>query len=113
MSLLEDFMVRKYGVRTQSIVNPVVSPGVVGTSPIMVLRRNSNRIGYTIMNLSGGSMYAGIDGNVSASCGLLLDALGGSITSWIEEDGEHTQKEVWVVGAEANRNVYVMETIGQ
>ena len=113
MGLLETYMLKKYGVRSQAIINPVVEPGVVGTAPVLVLRRNSNRIGYVISNLSANQLYLGVDSSVSATRGLLLDASGGSATSWIDEDGEFTQREVWALATGANSDVYVMETIGQ
>lgn len=109
MSVLEDFLLKKYGAPTRSVDNPMVDPGVVGVAPVQFLRRNGNRVGFIITNLSANNVYLAFDGAVGAAHGLLLDPAGGIASSWIEEDGEMTQKEVWLVAAGAGSAVFVEE----
>lgn len=110
MSILTDFLKKKYGAETSTNENPIVGGESIGTTPERVLRRNPNRIGWTIINLSANTVYLAFNGNVSATRGILLDPSGGLAGSWIEEDGELTQKEVWLVASGAGSAVYVIET---
>ena len=109
MSVLDDFLKKKYGQDTRSIDNPMVDPGIVGVAPVQFLRRNGNRVGFTIVNLSANNVYLAFDAGVGAARGILLDPAGGQASLWIEEDGELAQKEVWLVAAGADSAVYVNE----
>ena len=110
MSVLKDFLFKKYGAQTRMIDNPMVEPGTVGTTSVQFLRRNGNRVGFTVINLSANTVYLGFESDVDAAHGILLDPAGGMMSSWIEEDGELTQKEVWLVADGAGSGVYVVET---
>lgn len=110
MSVLDRFLEKKYGASTRSVDNPLVNPGTVGTSPVQFLQRSGNRVGWTIINLSVNTVYLAFDSEVSATRGVLLDPSGGTARSWIEEDGEMSQKEVWLVASGANSAVFVEET---
>ena len=110
MGVLDDFLFKKYGALTRGVDNPIIDPGTVGTTPTMFLRRNGNRIGYTVVNLSPNTVYLGYEGDVSASRGILLDPSGGSMHSWIEQDGELTQREVWLIASGVGSSVNVVET---
>lgn len=109
MGVLEDFLYNKYGAQTRAIDNPMIDPGVAGVAALQFLRRNGNRVGFTIVNLSAVNVYAGFNPNVDAANGILLDPAGGQMSLWIEEDGELTQKEVWLLAAGAASAVFVNE----
>lgn len=109
MGVLDDFLFKKYGAPTRAIDNPMVDPGVVGTTPVQFLKRNANRVSYVVVNLSANTVYLGFEGDVTAARGVLLDPSGGQANSWIEEDGELTQKEVWLLATGANSAVFVEE----
>jgi len=109
MGILNDFLIKKYGAPTRSIDNPMVEPGVVGVAPVQVLRRNANRVGYVIVNLSANTIYMGFEADVNAARGILLDPAGGQVGLWIEEDGELAQKEVWLIADGAASVFYVNE----
>jgi len=87
----------------------MIDPGVAGVAALQFLRRNGNRVGFTIVNLSVNNVYLGFAPDVGAANGILLDPAGGQVSLWIEEDGELTQKEVWLLAAAAASAVYVNE----
>ena len=109
MGVLDEFLYKKYGAPTRAVENPMVDPGVVGVDAVQFLRRNGNRVGFTVVNLSVNTVYLGFESEVGAGRSILLDPSGGSMSLWIEEDGELTQKEVWLAASGADSAVLVEE----
>ena len=109
MGVLDDFLIKKYGAPTRSVDNPIIDPGIAGVAPLQFLRRNGNRVGFTVVNLSVNNVYLGFGADVAADNGILLDPGGGVVSLWIETDGELTQKEVWLLAAGVGSAIYVTE----
>ena len=59
MGVLDEFLYKKYGAPTRAVENSMVDPGVVGVDAVQFLRRNGNRVGFTVVNLSVNTVYLG------------------------------------------------------
>lgn len=109
MSIIEDYLEKEYGARTNTKENPVVDAELIGTTAEMLLRHNPNRIMWIVINLSPNSIYLGFNGGVNSTKGMLLDPNGGERSSWTKEDAGLTQKEIWGIANDANSSIFVLE----
>jgi len=107
MDLIDRYIFGKYGVKVTNTKDALVN--TVDTDPVLLFRRNPNRISFLVINLSANTLYLWIDGQVSATRGILLDPTGGQANSWIDEDAHLTQKEWWVVGSAITTTLYAFE----
>lgn len=107
MGALSEYVEERFGVKTRTIVNPVVTthPGDVA----LVARENADRLMLLIVNLSAAAMYLGWDSETSDSRGILIDANGGFVSLVADDDGELVGYEAYVYSAAAG-NIFVVET---
>jgi len=109
MSIVDEYIEREYGIKvTDTKENPVVPTGVIGTTPVMLLRENPNRILWIIINLSANIVYLAFSTDPSATKGILLTN-GEPAASQMKDDLHLTQKAVWGVASVAASAIYVLE----
>ena len=102
-----EFSIKRFGFPTRPVENPVVDE--VGTTAIVVLKNNPDRVFWLIMNLSDNIIYLALKSDVSSSKGIRLDPHGGYASMSAEEDGEAPAYEVHALATAAASNIYVLE----
>lgn len=107
-SILERINVQKFGVRTFSEERIVP----VGTTRVSLLRNNPNRIFWICINESLNPIRVSNANDVSTTSGWLLQANGGIISMWWEEDGEGVGYELFAIAGVAANNVRIREVSG-
>ena len=107
MGALVDYVLKRWGVRTRSIENPVTaSPGAGVTR---ILRSNPDRFEAVIVNYDTVLMRVAPSSNVSATFGIPLDPSGGFTVITADDDGELVGEE-WFIYSAAGGTIYVLET---
>jgi len=86
---------KKFGIRTDVVVNPLVSS--VGTSVTRLLGNNPNRVAWRIVNLSSNNLYILNDEEVSSSRGIMLYPNGGTASMVWDKDFNTVCWEVYGV----------------
>jgi len=109
-NLLEAFLERTYGLHVTTVL-PLEATNI-GTSAVQVLKQDSNRLMYLITNISSNIVYALFDGSVAPGNGMILDAGGGKITSWLNEDAIVTGTELWLAADTIDSSVYGFQILG-
>lgn len=107
--LLKRLLEREYGIRTDMIVNPLVS--VVGTIPVQILGNNPNRLAWTVINLSGNDLFLGFDMQVGPTKGIMISSGGGGVNWKWQEEFEAVGYAVWAVATAPNSPIYVLELV--
>lgn len=107
MNLLDKYIFGKYGVKVTNVKGGLEV--TVGTTAVQLFRKNPNRIGMLVVNLSTNTLYLGFDPNTAATRGIVLDPNGGQASSWIDEDAHLTQKEWWIIASGAGSALYAFE----
>jgi len=104
-----DFVERRFGCKTRSYENPVTSSPGAGITRI--LDNNPDRLMYTVVNLDTAAMFLAWTPDPSDEKGVYLDALGGSVTICVEDDGELVTYEVYIFSL-AGGNIFTVVTKG-
>lgn len=104
---LHDLLNKQYGVKVDVKVKTVT----VGTTPTRVIDNNPNRVGYLVINLSSGSLFASFDTAVSTTNGILLGQLGGQFSMNWQYDFDVVGYELYGVVASGSNTVYVAEVV--
>jgi len=107
--LIEQMLEEEYHLKVAAVQELMAES--VGVTPVQVLTRNPNRIMYLLINISPNTVYMLFSGEVSPTKGILLDAGGGRVASWVKEDAVATGEEIWVVADGANSNIYGFEVV--
>lgn len=105
---LGELLDKQFGVKTRTIINPLVTTLTGGVD--RVLANNPNRLAWLIVNLGANSAYGSWLRDPSSTKGFVLSALGGSASLMWNEDFELTGQEVWVTGTAAD-TIYVVEVV--
>ncbi len=109
MGALSDYMLKRWGVRTRSIENPVTRTAKAGKT--LILKNNPDRMMAVIVNYDTVLMRVAPSINVSATYGLPLDPSGGFAVLTADEDGELVGYEWYIYSEAGNPDViYVLET---
>ena len=112
MGALADFVDRHFGVKTRSVVNPLVANGIIGAGVTQVLQNNADRLMLTVINLDAAVMMIAPAPAPAVNVGIWLDANGGHMTLVADEDGELVGQAWWVWSAAGAvvPNIYIIET---
>lgn len=105
---LKDLLNRQFGVKTRSVINPLVSTLTGGVD--QVLSNNPNRLAWLIMNLGANAAYGSYLRDPSSTKGFMLSALGGTASTIWNEDFELVGQEVFVKGT-AGDTLYIVEVV--
>lgn len=108
---LAGLLLERFKCKTRAVENPLVT--AVGTTAILVLANNPNRLAWVIVNLSANTLYLALGNDVSATKGVLLAPNGGSASMVWDEDFQTVGWAVWGVAAGANSAIYCMEVVTQ
>lgn len=107
MNLLDKYIFSKYGAKVTNAKEGLETS--VGTTAVQLFRKNPNRVGFIVINLSTNTLYLGFGPNTTATRGIVLDPNGGQASSWIDEDAHLTQKEWWIIASGAGSALYAFE----
>ena len=107
MGALSDYMLKRWGVRTRSVENPVTVTALAGKT--LILRNNPDRLMAAIVNHNTVLMRVAPSIDVDADYGLPLDPSGGFVVLTADDDGELVGYE-WYVYSAAGGTIYVPET---
>lgn len=105
---LKDLLQKQFGVKTRTIINPLVTTLTGGIDRI--LSNNPNRLAWIIINLGGNSAYGSWLRNPSSTKGFVLSALGGFASMRWDVDFELVGQEVFINGTLAD-TIYVVEVV--
>ena len=92
---------------------PHMYSGSVGTTSIVGIRSNPNRVSLIMSNLSGSTLYFGFSPGVSSSFGHILDANGGVFEMSAREIGEAVSTDIYTVASSGTVTLTVTEIILQ
>lgn len=97
-----------------AIVDWVEDPEITqaNLADALFVRNNPDRLQFTIMNLSGSSVYVRPSQAASVGTGILLTANGGNMTVNVKDDGPLPIIEWHIIGAANNLDIYVLAIIG-
>lgn len=115
MGALSDYVEKRFGVKTRSVVNPTVANGIIPAGVTQVLHNNPDRLMVTLINLDAAAMRLAPHGAPAAGVGIWLDANGGFVSLTAEEDGELVGFPwwVWSLAGAVVANFFVIETEAQ
>ena len=109
MGALSDYALKRWGVRTRSIENPVTRTALAGKT--LVLKNNPDRMMFVIVNYDTVLMRVAPSINVAAEWGIPLDPSGGFAVVTADDDGELVGYEWYVYSAAGKADViYILET---
>ncbi len=108
MGALSRFVDKHFGVKTRSIVNPVV--GAVGIGVTNIAQNNPDRLALIVMNISDTDMYAAPDPSPFTDHGILLQNGGGAMSLQADVDGELVGYEWNIYCAAAAKAIFVLAT---
>lgn len=110
---LADLLRERFKVRTRAVENPKVTS--VGLTAVLILSNNPNRLGFTIINLSGNVIYLSLTNEVNATAneerGIRLDNDGGHVSMIWDEDFDMVAWAWWAISTGADSQVYALEVI--
>ena len=102
-----EFTLKRFGFPTRAVENPVVA--AVGTSAVVILKNNPDRVFWLVVNLSTNVVYVALSEDVGDAKGIRLDANGGWASMSVEEDGEAVAYAVHAKATGAASAIYVLE----
>lgn len=92
---------------TRPVVNPVTD--TVGTTATKILLNNPDRFSWLVVNLSADRGYLGWDPTVGAAKGVPIEANGGTVSMYWQEDGEVVCYELYAVNEVASGKYIIVE----
>jgi len=104
-----DFTFKKFGRQTYLRR----STPTIGTTPVIILPNDPNRLFYFVMNRSSVNIEIDWVEDITFGNSLLIIANGGSIQQNIEDDGDVVAWSVYGVAALAGSNIFIMEILGR
>ncbi len=108
---VQDLILQKWGVRTRSERNPLIS--TVGATATRMLRADANRYAFILMNLSVNNLFIAPDDVPSTTNGILIGANGGLVAFNWEEDFILPSLEWFAVGSAAATNFFLLTVLGE
>lgn len=97
-----EYAARMIRGHTVAITNTLSTAGGVE----QVLKPDTERVQFLIVNLSANDVYLGFDANVSATRGILCPANGGMLALNVVDDFELTTMPIYIYSAAAGNNIY-------
>ena len=107
MGALADFVLRKFGVSTRAIQDPVTVLCPFAASATL-LRNNPDRLGFILVNLGVTAMYVAWDSTVSATHGIFIAPNGGSFGMGADEDGELVGWELHGRSVTSDNDIFIV-----
>jgi hypothetical protein len=104
---LAQYMAARWGVKTRLVPQQTVA---VLASATRILKNNPRRFGLTIINQGTGQVFLDWSAGVAVGVGVILTALGGSLTLVPDEDGEIIGYDMWAIASAAGNNLSIWET---
>lgn len=102
------YIEKKWGGPSRTV--PLVAVVILASTPIRALQNNPRRMAWTLINPSGAQAFIGHSASDAALNAIPVTALGGSVVSTVDEDGEEVTYELWVNSVSAI-TVYVTEVM--
>jgi hypothetical protein len=109
MGALSDYIQKKFGVKTRTVVNPKGDVDVA-TTVTSIVDQNPDRLALLIINIGSNNVYLGFNQEVSTTRGILIVANGGSYSMIADEDLELVGYPVYGVTSTGISRVFVVET---
>lgn len=107
---LKDLIDAKFGIKTRTVEDPLRES--VGTTAVLILSNNPNRLGWTIVNTHATqSLHLALTNGVTTVKGVKLDPAGGSASEVWDEDFEETGWAVWGIASGADTTIYSKEVV--
>lgn len=108
MSLVREFLIKKYGAVLHSVDKTVQTSSTAS----QLLKRDPNRFGWVIANLSPQDAFLGFDGQVEVDQGILIGLTGEKIISfWAETHGELVTGEIHAISVNPC-DMFIYEILG-
>lgn len=83
----------------------------IGTSAAAIFGNNPRRVAWTITNRGSADVNVSFQQSVVAGGGFVLAASGGSIESYVDEDGETVAAALYGISGSAGQTVRVVQTV--
>ena len=112
MSYVTDYIKKKWGTKTRSIINPLGSISA-GVSEQKLLGGNPDRFSYILFNLGSNDLYVSFSHEVSATNGMLIVANGGNISMNADDDGELVTYPIYGISPSGSTQVFSIITEGE
>lgn len=100
------YLAKRWGRVTRTVPPAIVS---VGTTATQLCKNNPRRFMLAIYNLSVADAFELFNDSVSATQGVRIAALGGSVVYLPDEDGELVTFDHWAVNPSGPLNLMVVE----
>jgi len=110
MAIAIDKMIEEFGALIDWREDAVATQ--VTTTDRVIVRNNPDRLGLTIMNLSGSNVFIRPSQAASAGTGILLTPQGGFMAVSVKDDGPLAFIEWHGLGSAVDLDIYVLEIIG-
>ena len=99
----------RFGVRTRVTENPITDS--IGTSSVIVLRADPNRLALVMFNLSANIIYVKPSHGVSSTNGIALAAGTGTLSATMEDDFSLPAMEWHAVAAGSSSAFFCLEVV--
>ncbi len=106
---LDELVDQIFGVRTRPVPNPEINE--VGVASVTILRADSTRVAFVIINLSANVIYVAPESAAATDRGIRLNANGGSVKSSALEDFNLPGVQWSAIATGANSDVYTVATV--
>lgn len=101
-----DLIAERFGVRVRDEVNPEVA--TVGAAVTTILKADSARLGFTIINLSVNSLHVAPSSTVSSTRGISVPPSGGHCRVVFDEDFGVVAREWTAIAGDAGSAIMVI-----
>jgi hypothetical protein len=106
-----DLLRDRFGVDVGVNLDPVVAS--VGTTATQILRKNPNRLAFTVINLSAAVVYIKPENTVSTASGIVLAAGGGSVNLVWDEDYDAVGMDWYAVASAGASAILTIEVVAR
>lgn len=107
---VQELLTNFYGTNLYGSRDPLDATSI-GTSAAQILKQNPNRFAFTVINLSGNTLYINTTSNVSSTDGIRVSASGGSAFFEWRLDGELPSREWYAVATGASSAIWVLTLV--
>tara|TARA_R110000824_G_scaffold137591_1_gene301760 strand:- start:456 stop:791 length:336 start_codon:yes stop_codon:yes gene_type:complete len=108
---IQDLLNEDIGANAAPVEDALLS--TIATASGQLLTPNPNRLAFIFVNLSGVDVYLRPHGTVTASNGILLAPLGGSLTVRWRDDFMMPSEDWYALAASGTANFYLVSLILQ
>ena len=108
MTLVSDYLMKKFGADLEYVDKTTKTTAAVS----QILKRNPNRFGWVISNLTPFDAFLGFNGQVAVDAGMLIGPAGETILyMWADTHGELVTRELYGISIN-DCDLFVYEIIG-